>query len=258
MDQKIKSLATIEGPLLVFGGVYSNFQTLRVLHAEAQKRDIPASNIICTGDLVAYCAQPLDCIHFIHDWGIHCITGNVEISLYQVNDDCGCNFDEGGRCDTFSRQWYSFLKNEMTLQEIKWMKNLPHFLEFKYSDKRFFVLHGSYQNTSEFIFKSSTWEIKEQIFVKAKADVILAGHCGIPFYQGKHQKLWLNAGVIGMPANDGTPRVWVALLNDAGNNFKFEILPLDYDYMQAANRMKNKALPPGLQRNTSIRHLGQL
>lgn len=243
MGQILKSLGNIQGPLLVFGGVYSNLQALEALYREAQNRDIPASNIICTGDIVAYCAQPLECISFIMEWGIHAIAGNVEINLYQGDDDCGCNFSEGSRCDTFSHQWFPFLKDQITDKEIEWMESLPHFLEFNYSGKKFFVLHGSYNNTSEFIFNSSPWEIKKQNFQVVKADVILSGHCGLPFYQQKDQKLWLNAGVIGMPANDGTPRVWFALLNDENKDFSFEILPLNYDYHQAARLMESKPLP---------------
>ncbi len=243
MDQILKHAGNIRGPVLVFGGVYSNLQALEALYQEAESRNIPASNIFCTGDIVAYCAQPLECIRFIQKWGIHCIAGNVEINLYQGDDDCGCNFSEGGRCDTFSRQWFPFLKDQVTEKEMEWMRYLPHFLEFNYSGKKFFVLHGSYHNTSEFIFRSSPWEVKERSFRAAKADVILSGHCGLPFYHQKDQKLWLNAGVIGMPANDGTPRVWYALLNDEGQDLDFQILPLTYDYQQAARLMENKPLP---------------
>lgn len=243
MDQIVKSLGDIQGPILVFGGVYSNLQALEALFQEAQKRNIPASNVICTGDIVAYCAQPSECISFIKQWGIHSIAGNVEINLYQEDDDCGCNFSEGSRCDIFSRQWFPFLKDQINDKEIEWLQSLPHFLEFSYSEKNFFVLHGSYDNTSEFIFKSSPWEIKKRIFQAVKADVILSGHCGLPFYQQKDQKLWLNAGVIGMPANDGTPRVWFAILNDEGRDFSFEILPLNYDYHKAAKFIEDKPLP---------------
>jgi len=249
MGQVLKSLGDIHGPILVFGGVYSNLQALEALYGEAENRNIPASNIICTGDIVAYCAQPLECINFIKQWGIHSIAGNVEINLYQGDDDCGCNFSEGSRCDTFSRQWFPFLKDQITDKEIRWMASLPQFLEFNYCEKRFFVLHGSYDNTSEFIFRSSPWEIKKRSFQAAKADVILAGHCGLPFYQQKDENLWLNAGVIGMPANDGTPRVWYALLTDEDKDLNFQIIPLNYDYGQAAFLMENLPLPQAY-RNT--------
>ena len=247
MEQKIKALADIKGPILVFGGVYSNLQALEAIYKKAQELNIDANHIICTGDIVAYCAQPVECINFIKDWGIHCIAGNVEINLYQGDDDCGCNFSDGGRCDTFSRQWYPYLKSRITEEEIIWMKQLPHYLKFNYAGKKVFVMHGSYPNTSEFIFKSTPWDEKQNIFDTVNADLILAGHCGIPFSDAKEEKLWLNAGVIGMPANDGMPQVWYALLNDHDDVLNYKICSLDYDFETAAQMMEGKPLPQTYQ-----------
>jgi predicted phosphodiesterase len=243
MVEKLKTLLNINGPILVFGGVYSNLQALEAIYSKAQELGIPASNIICTGDLVAYCAQPLACLNFTKNWGIHCIAGNVEINLYQNDEDCGCNFFEGGRCDIFSRQWYPYLKNQISQTEMEWMASLPHFLQFNYAGKKVFVVHGSYANTSEFIFKSTPWEIKKNNFDSTDADVIIAGHCGIPFTDEHENKVWINAGVIGMPANDGSTNVWYCILDDANGKFSYQILPLQYEFEKAADLFDNTPLP---------------
>ena len=49
---KVQDFGVFEGPLVLFGGVYSNLQALEALIAEVGER--PA---ICTGDVVAYCAD---------------------------------------------------------------------------------------------------------------------------------------------------------------------------------------------------------
>lgn len=242
MEKSIKDLGTIKGKTLVFGGVYSNLQALEALKNMAFADGIAPENIICTGDMVAYCAQPKECIQLIKDWGIHCIAGNVELNLVNDVDDCGCNFEDGSRCDTFSRQWYPYLKSQVSQDDIKWLATIPEFLSFAYADRKVAVVHGSYFNISEFIFKSTDWKLKQANFDALNADVILAGHCGLPFSAINENKIWLNAGVIGMPANDGTPRVWYAILNDK-NGFEFEICALEYNYQTAAKMMKNKPLP---------------
>ncbi len=89
------------GKILVFGGVYSNLQALETLQKVAEKEGISPDNIICTGDIVGYCAQPSECLDAIEKWGIHAIQGNVEENLLSGNDDCGCNFRGGGRCEKF-------------------------------------------------------------------------------------------------------------------------------------------------------------
>ncbi|MBU0696097.1 MAG: metallophosphoesterase family protein [Bacteroidetes bacterium] len=246
MEKIIKDLGTLNGKIMVFGGVYSNLQALEAIKELAFADGISSKNIICTGDIVAYCAQPKECITLIKDWGIHCIAGNVELNLVNDIDHCGCNFEDGSRCDTFSRQWYPYLKSQVNQDDIDWLATIPEFLSFAYADKKMAVVHGSYFDTSEFIFKSTEWEKKQANFDALNADIILAGHCGLPFSQTKNDKLWLNAGVIGMPANDGTPKVWYAILDDS-NGFNYEIKALRYDFEKAAELMDDKPLPKTYQ-----------
>src|SRR6478735_4290136 len=51
-------LLQIDGPALVFGGPYGNLQATAAVLAQAERLGIPASRIICTGDLVAYEGDP--------------------------------------------------------------------------------------------------------------------------------------------------------------------------------------------------------
>lgn len=243
MKNNILHIGKLEGPLLIFGGVYSNFQALERLINIAKAKGIPASNIICTGDIVAYCAEPEACLQAIRAWGIHCIAGNVELQLVNDEEDCGCNFAESTRCDLFSKNWYPFAKSNLSSDSIQWLETLPEFIQFNYAQKECFVLHGSYNNTSEFIFKSSPWASKATQFEELGVDVILAGHCGIPFYDNQQGKYWLNAGVIGMPANDGASSVWYLELNDQQGLFDFDFHTFAYDHLQAACLMEQNNLP---------------
>ncbi len=238
------NLGKLNGPLLVFGGIYSNLQALEALVKIADQKNIPASNIICTGDIVAYCAQPEACVQMIRVLGIHSIAGNVEIQISTGQEDCACDFVNGGRCDTFSKQWYPFAKNALSKSSIDWMARLPEFLEFEYAKRKIAVVHGSYHHTSEFIFESTEWAVKQKNFDDLQCEVILAGHCGLPFSQSEKGKLWLNSGVIGMPANDGTPKVWYMILDDQNEMLSYQHLPLDYDHQEANRQMIAKDLTP--------------
>lgn len=240
---RVEDLGVLNGRILVFGGVYSNLQALETLIKIAEELNIPPSNIICTGDIVGYCAQPEECVQRIRHWGIHNIAGNVEIQLRNREDDCGCNFNEGSTCDTLSRKWYPFAQSQLSEDSLEWMMQLPHHLQFKYGSKRVYVLHGSYVNPSEFVFRSTPWDKKRAQFQETHADIILAGHCGLPFYQEAGEQLWLNAGVVGMPANDGTSRVWYAILDIQENGFVFQHRSFEYDHESAAKLMEQHKLP---------------
>ena len=243
MTPETQHIGTLRGKVLIFGGVYSNYQALEELYQLATKENIPPQNIICTGDIAGYCASPVECLDFLEDWGIRAIQGNVEQNLLNGTDDCGCNFSEGSRCDFFAKQWFPYTAVRMTRRNLNYLSKLPLFIDFEYAQKRVKVLHGSMQNISEFVFKSTPWDVKAANFEAAKADVILAGHCGLPFADAREDKLWLNAGVIGMPANDGTPRVWYVMLDDANDTFSYEFRSFEYDAGEANQLMMENGLP---------------
>lgn len=241
-------LGTLHGKLLVFGGPYSNFQALWELQRIAERLGISPQNIICTGDVVGYCAQPEESVQLVKSWGISCISGNVEQNIVSGEDDCGCNYTEGGRCDTFSRTWFPYAVRSLSADSVRWMADLPQHLRFSYAGKSVAVVHGSPDQVSEFVFASTPWTTKEKHFQATATDVILAGHAGLPFADVRvsdvqNELFWLNAGVIGMPANEGTPCVWYLLLDDADGTFSYSFESFTYDNVLANQLMQENDLP---------------
>ena len=236
-------LGKLEGRLLVFGGVYSNLQALDRMARIANELGIPPERTICTGDVVGYCAQPEETVRAIRQWGVHCIAGNVEIQLREGEEDCGCDFNDGSRCDVFSRQWYPFAQSQISRESLDWMQTLPDFLRFEWEGKRCVVVHGSWFETAGYVFGSTPWEEKARNLEAANAEVILAGHCGLPFASEQEGKYWLNPGVIGMPANDGTTRVWYGTLEPGKQQRFFHHHAFTYAHVEAATRMRSLALP---------------
>jgi hypothetical protein len=57
--------------------------------------------------------------------------------------------------------------------------------------------------------------------------------------------LWHNAGVIGMPANDGTPRVWYSLIRPKPGGLQVAHRPLTYDHGRTSTKMRLAGLPDG-------------
>ena len=200
MDSPLpQDLGTRSGRLLVFGGPYSNLQALEALKAIAEQLQIPVGNIICTGDIVGYCAQPEAAVQLVKDWGVHAIQGNVEQNIIRGEDDCGCNFAEGSRCDLLSRAWFPYAVRSLSAGSVAWLSTLPLQLSFRYAGKAVAVLHGAATGIADFVFASTPWPVKEISFAATGAEVILSGHAGLPFVDERGGHCWLNAGVIGMP-----------------------------------------------------------
>lgn len=241
MQKTTKHIGKLSGKILIFGGVYSNYQALIALIAFAEKENILPENIICTGDIVAYCAAPEKCLQTIKDWGIHTVLGNVEIQLRDDETDCGCNFNDNSRCDIFSKQWFPFAQQNTSEASKKWLESIPDHILFDYGDKKCLVLHGNLLETSGYVFRSTAWQTKLQNIEAANVDVILGGHSGLPFASKENGKYWLNSGVIGMPANDGKTNVWCMIMNDAP--FDYQHISIEYDFETAANQMEENGLP---------------
>ncbi len=243
MDKEIKHIGVKEGKLLLFGGVYSNLQALEKLISIADKECIKPENCISTGDITGYCAQPEETVQLFQKWGALSIAGNVELQLASDSEDCGCDFKSGSRCDDFSKMWFPYTKGHLSQQSLDWMKEIPEYISFDYGGKKVTVVHGNYRNTSEFVFKSNATESKERCFQETKSDIIIAGHCGLPFHQINNDNLWLNPGVIGMPANDATTRVWYMILDIEDGEVTYAHQSFEYEAETAQKLMYKNHLP---------------
>jgi predicted phosphodiesterase len=227
---KLKNLGSITEKLLVFGGPYSNLAATRALQARASELDIPAERIICTGDMVAYCAEPEQTLELIQQWGIHVVMGNCEEALAFSEPDCGCGFDADSNCSSLAITWYRYADRRVTVEQRRWMRDLPRSIEFVVGARAFKVVHGSLSSINEFVFASSDAPTKLAQIRQAEVDAIIGGHCGIPFGQGIDNLFWLNAGVIGMPANDGGSHGWYMLIEPVAGGAEVSWQRLNYDY----------------------------
>lgn len=232
-------------PLLIFGGPYSNLQATIALRQQAETLNIPPSHIICTGDIVAYCGQPFETVEFIREWGIHVLMGNCEESFATNSNNCGCGFTQGSSCDLLSAQWFHYANQQITQAQRQWFANLPRTLTFNFVGKKIQVVHGSVTSINQFLFASNKHHHFEQEFNHTDANMIIAGHCGIPFTKNINNKLWHNAGAIGMPANDGSLHTWFSLVSYENKTIKIATCPLYYDHELAVEKMQLVGLNNG-------------
>ncbi|MEM7243679.1 MAG: metallophosphoesterase family protein [Pseudomonadota bacterium] len=242
---KISDLGELSGKLLVFGGAYSNLQALEALRQRAEKHQIQPENVLCTGDVVAYCADPEACVEFVKDWGISVLAGNCERNLAEDADDCGCGFQPDMACSLLARSWYAHAQSQTSDASKRWMGTLPNRIVFMHNGKRYALIHGGTRDISKFIWPTtSDAEITEELGVLkdqvGAVDVVLSGHSGIAMRRICRNVEWVNAGVIGMPDNTGVRHTCYAVINQdiAFHN-------LEYDWKTAQQRMRQAGLDQG-------------
>jgi len=170
--------------------------------------------------------------------------GNCEEALAAEAADCGCGFAEDSACAALSTQWYAYAARNVDAESCLWMGALPRRLELEINGRRLVVVHAGVTSINRFVFPSCTEAIEEEL-AACGCDGVIAGHCGVPFTCEVGGRLWHNAGVIGMPANDGTPRGWFSVLTPSGDGIDVEHHALDYDYASAGSKMRQRGLPEG-------------
>lgn len=232
-------IGRLDERVLVFGGPYGNLAATRALRARTGELGIGPARVICTGDLVAYCAEPAETIDEIRAWGIHVVMGNCEEALAASEPDCGCGFESGSACSALAETWYRFADRRVGAGQRRWMQSLPRALDFEIGGLRFRVVHGSPDRINEFVFASSDAGAKRAWLADAGVDAIVGGHAGIPFGQALGNGHWLNAGVIGLPANDGGAHVWYLLIEARDSALEIGWQRLDYDH--AASQASTRA-----------------
>jgi predicted phosphodiesterase len=231
------------GPAIVFGGPYGNFEATRALLDEAARLGIPPHRIVCTGDVVAYGADAAATVDLVRAAGIHVVMGNCEESLASEAADCGCGYVPGSACDRLAAAWFAHADRELGADARAWMAQLPRRIDLMIGGARLAVVHGGTDRINRFVFATTAAVIKAEELARSQADGVIAGHCGLPFTQVVAGRLWHNAGAVGMPANDGTARAWFSLFTPQPDDLAVEHCPLEYDYAAAAAKMRAAGLP---------------
>ncbi|MBO9473351.1 metallophosphoesterase family protein [Shimia sp. R10_1] len=242
----MQDLGRLEGPVLVFGGPYSNLQATQAVLQEARAQGIAGHNLICTGDVVAYCGQPAETVAVVRESGAIVVAGNCEIQLASGAVDCGCGFEEGTICDLLSAGWYGYAAQQVDEAARAWMGGLPDIVCFELAGQRVAVIHGGVTDVARFLWETSpeaafAEEIAALTDKVGAVDVVLAGHCGIPFERQIGAVRWINAGVIGMPPHDGGQATRYAVFD--GKTVTFHTLC--YDTAQAFQKMQKAGLTQG-------------
>lgn len=230
------------GCIAVFGGVYSNHIALSRLVVDARERGAEA--VLCLGDLGAFGPSPDRTVDIIRDAAVPMVRGNYDDSISRGLEDCQCGYTDP-RDNYYARLSYQYTYRRTKPGHRAWMGRLPFHLRFRVGSARAFAFHGSPRRMNEFLWESTTpTHFLEALAGACSADLLLGTHTGIHWRRRlSDDRMYVNVGSLGRPANNGQTQVWYSLLSATREGVRCEFVPLHYDFAALAGEMRDEGLP---------------
>ncbi|MBM4003821.1 MAG: metallophosphoesterase family protein [Planctomycetes bacterium] len=228
--------------LALFGGVYSNYLALEAAIHDARRR--AASALYCLGDLGAFGPFPDRVFPLLRDHGVECVQGNYDDSVGNGLPDCQCGYSDP-RDNKFAQLSYDYTLAHTSPENRDWLRGLPREIRSQVDGWRVLLCHGSPRRTNEFLWESATsTHFLEHLRNTYQADVIAGTHTGIHWQRPLSPRgLFVNAGVLGRPENDGRTSVGYTMLQLQPDCASAEYLSVEYDYPRLAREMQSERLP---------------
>jgi predicted phosphodiesterase len=242
----------------LFGGIYSNHVALRAAIDDASRRG--CDTMFCLGDLGAFGPNPDKIFPLLIDHDVQTLRGNYDDSIGNNLPDCQCGYTDPAD-NHFARLSYRYTYEKTSARWRPWLTALPDEIRFSIPglplkfetaaasssprSRNVLCCHGSPRLMNEFLWETTTpTHLLEKFCDDYQADIIVATHTGLPWARAlSSNRLFINCGVLGRPANDGTPQVGYALLDPADPDF-VQFIRLDYDHESLAAEMEAENLPP--------------
>ncbi len=226
----------------VFGGIYNNYLALTAVLDDAERRG--AQETYCLGDLGGFGPHPDRVFSILQERGVMVMQGNYDHSIGNDLEDCGCGYSDP-RDNHYAALSYAYTRAKTSARWRPYLRGLPSVLRRRWDQQRVLMAHGSPRKVNEFLWESSSSDrFLSRLLDEHEADILLVTHSGIPWQrQVERNRLVVNVGAIGRPANDGRTEVWYALVTVTGGRARAELIPVAYDHLRLASEMRAEGIP---------------
>jgi predicted phosphodiesterase len=192
--------------LAIISDVHSNIYALKAAYKALSESGF--DKIICLGDVVGYCANPVECIDFLVERGIETICGNHDYYTYSKENP--------GKIQPYAEYAIKWTQDILDVRHLSWLEKLPFTIEIAEIE----CIHASLECVSgrfwPYVFEHNSALFH---FYMQKKTFSAGGHLHIPllvkYSSGntkfellknsvfdnltENEKIMLNPGAIGQP-----------------------------------------------------------
>ncbi len=233
----------------VISDIHGNLEALTAVLERIKA--FKADEIVCSGDMVGYNANPNECLDILRSEKIKCVLGN--------HDVCAAGMEEPDNFNRYARAAVLWTRDRLTEENKRFLLALPR--ERRIRD--FFLFHGSIHETDRYIL------YREDAANNFRFLAGLPGPLSVGFFGHTHVKMALiesrgvlstsleieelelspdkryliNPGSAGQP-RDGDPRAAFLIYDDKDRKVTFH--RMEYDIGTCQEKIIRAGLPPQL------------
>ncbi len=179
--------------IAIISDIHGNLEALKTVLDDIEKRNI--QQIYCLGDIIGKGMHSEECLNLVKQNAQVIVKGNWEEFISKGKESFPKKKDI---------ERYEFLEQQLSKDNINYLKTLPFFYEFYISGRLVRIYHATPSNTIDSILNIDTLENYYQQFlssenIKSKeiADIVIYGHTHMQYMQKLYNRTLINAGSVG-------------------------------------------------------------
>ena len=233
----------------ILSDIHSNLEALIAVLQEVDSQKV--DEIISTGDVVGYNANPNECIGLLRDKGVRGLMGN--------HDSRACGLKEANDFNPIARDAILWTKETLSEENIDFLRAQPRTLFL--DGKMAIAMHGSFESYDTYIFSASNaMEILKDMEDSHQPPLCFFGHTHITvtysylngevttshddeLHINRTERYLINPGSVGQP-RDMDPSASFLIYDTIEKNIRF--FKINYDVDTSCKKILEAGLPKEL------------
>jgi putative phosphoesterase len=173
----------------IISDIHGNSVALKEVIKDAQNNNV--DDYIFLGDLINDFPFGNETLNIVKSISNKVLKGNKEQYLIEYDE-------EKYKWDNIQFKNNLFMYNELTKENLEYLKKLPHCMKVEYEGVKLFLAHGSPKSVEELLNRNKR-DLLDKYTKDLDEDALIFGHTHEPmWYEYINNKLILNAGCVGV------------------------------------------------------------
>jgi putative phosphoesterase len=198
--------------------------------------------VVCLGDLVQFGPYPGEVIDLLRDNNIDTVQGNCDRTVAKGRNDTGDSF-VNVHWHQQASELLDWTKDQITSEQIKYLKKLPSELRYMVGSRRVLCTHGLPGNITGSIHHNMSTEVYDLLLDRNSCDVLALGHTHSMFLQPRGRRMIINPGSVGGGTLPGEASVALLDINEENTTTSVSWFRVPFDTDIYEKKYRHEHLP---------------